>query len=97
MNENIEQAIRELALGNFVLVYDVDGREEEVVSRVGAFADVCDGRGGRPDQAGRWSADGPGDLGRPFRQLQSMGVGQSVQFSLSAAGHLVGRWANARR
>jgi len=30
MNENIEQAIRELSLGKFVLVYDVDGREEEV-------------------------------------------------------------------
>ncbi len=30
MNENVEQAIRELAQGNFILVYDVDGREEEV-------------------------------------------------------------------
>jgi 3,4-dihydroxy 2-butanone 4-phosphate synthase len=30
MNEIIEQAIRELSLGKFVLVYDLDGREEEV-------------------------------------------------------------------
>ena len=30
MNENIESAIKELAQGKFVLVYDIDGREEEV-------------------------------------------------------------------
>lgn len=30
MNENIEQAIKELSLGKFILVYDLDGREEEV-------------------------------------------------------------------
>ncbi|NHI91862.1 MAG: 3,4-dihydroxy-2-butanone-4-phosphate synthase [Candidatus Lokiarchaeota archaeon] len=30
MKQNIEQAIKELAKGNFILVYDVDGREEEV-------------------------------------------------------------------
>ena len=30
MKRNVEQAINELAKGNFILVYDVDGREEEV-------------------------------------------------------------------
>lgn len=30
MNENIKKAIRDLQQGKFVLVYDVDGREEEV-------------------------------------------------------------------
>ena len=30
MKTNVEQAIKELAKGNFILVYDVDGREEEV-------------------------------------------------------------------
>lgn len=30
MNEKIEQAISDLARGKFVLVYDIDGREEEV-------------------------------------------------------------------
>jgi len=30
MNKNIELAIKDLAQGKFVLVYDVDGREEEV-------------------------------------------------------------------
>jgi len=30
MNENVRKAISDLAIGKFVLVYDVDGREEEV-------------------------------------------------------------------
>ncbi|TFG07038.1 MAG: 3,4-dihydroxy-2-butanone-4-phosphate synthase [Promethearchaeota archaeon] len=30
MIETIERAIKELSLGNFILVYDLDGREEEV-------------------------------------------------------------------
>ena len=30
MNKDIEQAIKDLAQGKFILVYDVDGREEEV-------------------------------------------------------------------
>ena len=30
MNKNINLAIRDLARGEFVLIYDIDGREEEV-------------------------------------------------------------------
>ncbi|MHA1527361.1 MAG: 3,4-dihydroxy-2-butanone-4-phosphate synthase, partial [Promethearchaeota archaeon] len=30
MNENVRNAISDLAKGKFVLVYDIDGREEEV-------------------------------------------------------------------